>query len=160
MFVVYYGLPLLLLGVGIDIMRWDKMLFIYITFGLNVGAFLSEVFRSSILSVPSSQWDAAAMVGHGKARAYLSVIVPQAAVIAIPSLSYTFIMLFQDTSLTFAMGVVDVIGKAQLLGGRIFHTMEGYFVAAIIFITFSILIEKGFALLAKRLNTQGKIFKG
>ncbi|MDR1095178.1 MAG: ABC transporter permease subunit, partial [Spirochaetaceae bacterium] len=56
MFVIYYGLPLVLLPLGINIVRADKMLFIYIAFSLNASAFFSEIVRSSLLAVPSVQW--------------------------------------------------------------------------------------------------------
>jgi L-cystine transport system permease protein len=159
MFVVYYGLPMLLLAVGINIMRVEKIIFVFITYALNVGAFFSEIIRSAILSVPRDQWDAALAAGHPKYQAYLRIIIPQSVVIAIPSIGVTLTSLFQDTSLTFAMGVVDIIGKARSLGNRTTHTLEAYFVAAIIFVVFAELIERLFALLEQATRTQRRFNK-
>ncbi|MDR3313711.1 MAG: ABC transporter permease subunit, partial [Oscillospiraceae bacterium] len=47
LFLVYYGLPLLLLLVGIDVMRAEKILFVYVTYSLNSSAFFSESIRSA-----------------------------------------------------------------------------------------------------------------
>jgi L-cystine transport system permease protein len=158
MFIVYLGLPLLLSAIGIKT-RFDKMFFVYITFGLNVSGFLSEVIRSSILSIDASQWDAAKSVGHNKFQTYIRIILPQSVVVAIPSVGMTLTGLLQDSSLTVAMGVVDIIGKAQTLGAQTKHTFEGYVVAGIIFITLSVLIEVTFAYIAKKSVVKRSIVK-
>jgi L-cystine transport system permease protein len=154
MFVIYYGLPLLLLPLGINIMRADKMLFIYIAFCLNASAFFSEIVRSAILAVPHDQWDAAMAVGHNKLQSYLRIIAPQAVVIAIPSMGVMFVGLLQDTALTVVMGVWDVLGRAQALGRHSFHFLEAYIDAAIIFIVLSFVIQQVFAYIEKKTRTK------
>jgi ABC-type amino acid transport system permease subunit len=52
------------------------------------------------------------------------------------------------------MGVVDVIGKARSLGNRNTHTLEAYFVAAVIFVVFAIVIDQLFVYLSKRARTE------
>ena len=47
LFLIYFGLPQLLLMAGIQINHWDRVLFVMITFSLHTGAYLSEVFRSA-----------------------------------------------------------------------------------------------------------------
>jgi L-cystine transport system permease protein len=160
MFVVYYGLPMALLHVGINIMRAEKIIFVFITYGLNAGGFFSEIIRSAVLSVPREQWDAAMAIGHPKYQTYLRIIIPQSVVTAIPSMGVTMTGLFQDTSLTFAMGVVDVIGKARSLGIHTTHTLEGYFVAALIFVVFAALIERLFVFLEQATRTQRRFNNG
>jgi L-cystine transport system permease protein len=156
MFVIYYGLPILLLPLGINIMRADKMLFIYIAFSLNASAFFSEIVRSAILAVPPVQWDAALAIGHSKLQSYLRIIAPQAVVIAIPSVGVMVVGLLQDTALTIVMGVWDVLGRAQALGRHSFHFMEAYIDAAIIFVVLSFAIRKAFAYIEKKTQTQRK----
>jgi L-cystine transport system permease protein len=150
MFIVYYALPMLLMRVGINITRWDKIYFIYITYGINTGAYFSEIIRSSILSVPKAQKDAAAAAGLTKAQAYYRIIIPQSAVIAIPSLGTSITMLLQDTSLAFSLGILDVIGRVRALGAITSRVLEGYIVAAVMFIILTIMLEKGFAYLEAR----------
>jgi L-cystine transport system permease protein len=154
MFIVYYALPMLLLGVGIDITRWEKLYFIFITYGLNTGAYFSEIIRASILSVPRAQKDAAAAVGLTKAQAYYRIIIPQSAVIAIPSLGTSIISLLQDTSLAFSLGIMDVIGKVRSLGALTTRVVEGYIVAALIFVVLTIVLEKCFGYLEAK--TRGR----
>ena len=48
LFLVYFGLPQLLLVFGVDINDWNRLIFVIVTFSLHVAAYLSEVFRSAI----------------------------------------------------------------------------------------------------------------
>ena len=66
------------------------------------------------------------------------------------------VSLLQDTSLAFSLGVIDVIGKVRALAALTYRSLEGYFVAAIIFIVLSIVLERVFAWLTKRFQFQSK----
>jgi L-cystine transport system permease protein len=157
MFIVYYGLPMLLLHLGINITRWDKLYFIYITYGINTGAYFSEIIRSAILSVPKAQKDAAAAAGLTKLQSYIRIIIPQSVVIAIPSLGTSMTSLLQDTSLAFALGILDVIGRVRALGAITSRILEGYVVAAVIFIVLTIALEKGFGYIEAKSRHQAII---
>ena len=141
LFIVFYGLPEVLKIIGIDMTNVDKMIYLYVTYGLNTAAFQSETFRAAILSVPDNQLEAALASGLTKKQAYLKIILPQAIKVAIPSFGTATIGLLQDTSLAFTIGVLDVIGRAKALGAVSMHIFEGYVDAAIIFIVCSILLE-------------------
>jgi L-cystine transport system permease protein len=156
MFIVYYGLPMLLMRAGINITRWDKIYFIYITYGINTGAYFSEIIRSSILSVPRAQRDAAAAAGLTRVQTYYRIIIPQSVVVAIPSLGTSMTSLLQDTSLAFAVGVMDIVGKIASMSSSVGHSLEGYLVASIIFIVLSFGIERSFAVLEKKTRTQNE----
>jgi L-cystine transport system permease protein len=154
MFIVYYALPMLLLRIGINITRWDKIYFIYITYGINTGAYFSEIIRSSILSVPKSQRDAAAAMGLTRNQAYFRIIIPQSVAIAIPSLGTSMTSLLQDTSMAFALGILDVIGRVRALGAITSRILEGYMVAAFIFIILTIALEKLFGYIETKTRPQ------
>ena len=157
LYVVYYGVPSLLQAIQIDVSSWDKIIFIYITYGLNTAAFQSETIRAAILSVPVTQKEASIACGLTKSQMYLRVILPQVVRVALPSFGTTTVALLQDTSLAFTIGIVDVVGKARAIGAVTFHTLEGYVGAAVLFITLSVILERVFALLEKRMSfTQAK----
>ncbi|GCF94067.1 cysteine ABC transporter permease [Enterococcus florum] len=159
LYVVYYGVPELLQVVGVDVSNLDKLIFIYITYGLNTAAFQSETIRAAILSVPQTQYEASTACGLTRTQTYLKVILPQAVRVAIPSFGTTTIALLQDTSLAFTIGVLDVVGTAKSIGSVTFHTLEGYIGAAVLFILLSILLERIFALLEDQLNYGNQNFK-
>lgn len=153
MLIVYYGLPeLLKLVSGIDINSWDKTIFVIITFMLNQGAFLSEIFRSSILSVPVEQSEAAYSVGLTKWQTSRRIVLPQAAKVAIPSFGVDFVALFQSASLAFLIGVIDVMGRAKSIGASSGHYLEGYLIVAIIFLVISLGLKGLFSFLDKKVN--------
>ncbi len=152
LYLVYYGIPAVLAVIGIDASQWNKLYFLYITYGLNTAAFQSETIRAAFLSVPRLQKEAAIACGLTKRQTYMKIIIPQAIRVAIPSFATITISLLQDTSLAFTIGVIDVVGKAKAIGTSSFHTMEGYVDAAIIFIVLSFVLEKAFALFEKKVD--------
>ena len=151
MFIVYYGLPIVFWNIfGININNWNKLFFVIITYSLNQAAFLSEIFRSSILAIPSDQYEAGYSVGLTKVQTFFRIILPQAFRISIPSFSVNMIALFQDTSLAFMIGVVDIMGKAKLLQTSTQHIFECYIIITIIFISISLFIRMLFDFFEKR----------
>ncbi|MGX7328748.1 amino acid ABC transporter permease [Enterococcus bulliens] len=149
LYIVYYGIPALLQATGLDISNWNKLIFIYITYGLNTAAFQSETIRAAILSIPEHQKEAAIACGLSRNQFYRKILFPQMLKIALPSFGTTTIALLQDTSLAFTIGLIDVVGKAKAIGAVTYHTLEGYIGAAIIFIVLSIVLEQVFQVLEK-----------
>lgn len=152
LYVVYYGFPAILQLAGIDTANWNKLYFLYITYGLNTAAFQSETIRAAFLSVPRLQAEASAACGLTKTQMYWHVLIPQAASVAIPTFGTNTISLLQDTSLAFTIGVVDVVGEAKALGSVSFHVLEGYIDAAILFVILSFILSKAFGWLGHKLD--------
>lgn len=151
MFIVFYGFPFLLMKTtGIDINRWDKMNFVIITYGLNSAAFMAEIIRAAITSVPVGQTEAAYSVGLTRLQTFYRIVAPQALAIALPNFSTSFVGLLQDTSIAYSLGIIDVMGEVQAIGKRTYHLLEGYIGAALIFIVLSTLIEKGSSIIEKK----------
>jgi len=151
LFIVYYGIPLIVQKIfHINLNRIDAIYFVILTYGLNSGAFLSEVIRSAISSVNAGQTEAAYSVGLTKIQTFLRIIAPQALVTAIPNFGTSMAGLLQDSSLAFSLGIIDVMGKVQAIGSVSYHVLEGYVVAAIIFLVLGILLERAFKNLEKR----------
>lgn len=153
LYIVYYGVPILLQSaLHIDISGWNKVMFVYIAYGLNTAAFQSETIRASIQSIPRTQTDACIACGLTKRQTYMKVIFPQMIRVAMPSFGTTTIALLQDTSLAFTIGVVDVVGRARALGAATFHTMEAYAGAAVIFVALSFILERVFAAIERNMS--------
>ncbi len=144
LFLVFYGVPWLLDHVGIDINRWDKLFFVILTYTLNTAAFKAEVFRAALQSVPSGQAEAAYAVGLTRLQCFRRIIAPQALLIALPSLGTGLAALLQDTSLAYTLGIIDVMGQVHAIASGTNRMLEGYVGAAIIFLTLSVALEKGF----------------
>ncbi len=154
LFIVYYGLPAALNSFGIDINQWDKFYFIVIAYSLNEGAFLSEIIRGAITGVDVGQGEAAYSVGLTKWQAFRRIVAPQALLTALPSFSVNIVMLLQNTSLGFTIGLVDVMGEVKAISQREQHLTEGYIAAAIIFVALSLILQRLFTLVEKRLQSK------
>jgi len=154
MFIVFYGLPMLLMKIGININRWDKLYFVIITYGLNAAAFKAEMIRAAISNIPAGQVEAAYSVGMTRLQAFSRIIAPQSVIIILPTLGITLVALLQDTSLAFTLGIIDVMGKVNAIAANTYRSIEGYVSAAIIFFVLSILLEQLFSRIEKKLHIQ------
>jgi L-cystine transport system permease protein len=145
LFLVLYGLPFLVSsGFGVDVSTWSKIIFVYISYGLNQAAYLSEIFRSAIMSVPQGQVEAAASIGLTGPQTFFSVVLPQSFRVALPSLGTSVVYLFQGTSVAFTVGIVDVVGMTKVISENTLHTIDPYIAAAVIFIVVSLVLGRGF----------------
>lgn len=151
LFLVYYGLPQLLLVFGVDVNGWDKMIFAVITFSLHSAAFFSEVIRSAYLAVGSGQQEAAYSVGMSYFQSLRRIILPQAFGIAIPNLGNNLIILLKETSLAFSIGITDIMGQVQIILGNNYgaNIIQVYIIVSLMYWVLSIVIEKGFGRLEK-----------
>nr|WP_232713309.1 amino acid ABC transporter permease [Bacillus xiapuensis] len=118
LFLVYFGLPQLLMAFGIYINDLAPIIFAVATFSLHISAYLSEVIRSAYLAVGNDQLEACYSVGMTYFQALRRVILPQAFVLALPNMGNTVIELLKDTALAFTIGVVDIMGQVRLIIGN------------------------------------------
>ncbi|MBE7719158.1 MAG: amino acid ABC transporter permease [Lacrimispora celerecrescens] len=159
MFLVYYGMPLFITAlVGNNITsEWNKLIFVYIAYGLNEAGFLSEHIRAAILSVPAGQAEAGYSVGLSGIQTFYRIVMPQAFRVLLPGFSTMLVGLLPATSLAYMLGVTDMMGKVKAIGTVTFHTLEGYFCAAVIFVVASFILERFCVCLLDQLNYEKKI---
>jgi polar amino acid transport system permease protein len=96
-------------------------------------AYLAEIVRAGIQSVPSGQVQAAIGTGLGRAQMMRHVILPQALRNMIPALVTQFIVLLKDTSLASIIGYVDLTKAAQIVNNREIRPFELYLFIAVIY---------------------------
>lgn len=156
LFLVFYGIPPAFSAVGIDLSGIDKTTFAIITFTLNSGAFMSEIMRSAYLAVDKGQYEAALSVGMTDFQVVRRIIFPQAFAIAVPSFGNITISLLKETSYVFAIGVIDILGKAKLIGsdGYGVRQLEAFIAVALIYWAISVLIEKSITLYEYMYNSK------
>ncbi|MFK3706494.1 amino acid ABC transporter membrane protein (PAAT family) [Raoultella sp. BIGb0138] len=130
LFLIFYALP----SVGITL---DAFPAAVIGFTLNVGAFTSEVIRATLLSVAKGQWEAAHSIGMSWGQALRYIILPQAARVAVPPLSNTFISLVKDTSLASVITVPELFLAAQRIAAVTYQPLILYSEAALLYLLIS-----------------------
>ncbi|HRE31405.1 MAG TPA: amino acid ABC transporter permease, partial [Candidatus Berkiella sp.] len=100
------------LFVSIDIVI-DNLVCVFIGITLFQAAYLSEVVRAGLNSVPYGQVEAAASLGMNYRLSMILVVLPQALRTAIPGIMNSFISLFKDTTLVLIIGIYDFLGIVQ-----------------------------------------------
>ena len=104
-----------------------------IAMSLNSGAYQVELIRSGILGVDKGQWEAAASIGMTPWQTMRRAILPQAARVALPPLSNSFISLVKDTSLAATIQVPELFRQAQLITSRTLEVFTMYLAASLIY---------------------------
>lgn len=141
---VYYGLPAVLSLIGININNWSGMLFAIVALVLHNGAFLSEILRPAYLAVDKGQQEAADSLGFTSFQKQARIIFPQVLPIALPGLGNALIYLIQDTSILFIIGLVDIMGRANMLISDDYGSkqIEVYLTVALIYWAVSYLADR------------------
>lgn len=158
MYLAYYGIPKTLdymhknYNWNIDVSSIPAIIFVYISFSLNVGAYLSETIRAAIQAIDKGQMEAAYSVGMSTLQGMRRIILPQALTVALPNFGNTFIGLLKDTSLAFIIAVVEIMGSAKIIGARGLRFFEVYIDAALIYWLICLAVEKGVNILEKRVR--------
>jgi L-cystine transport system permease protein len=146
LFLIYYGLPEILLGIHINVSKVPVLDFVILTYALNSGAFISEAIRSSVLAVDRGQVEAAYSIGMTGFQAFRRIVTPQSLALAVPVFANLVIANLKDTSLAFTLGVMELTGKAQTLAQLTQHFIETYIALALIYLALSLVLEKVFAM--------------
>lgn len=154
LFLVYYGLPKLFLTFGIDLNGLHKGFFVITTFSVLFAANMSEVFRSAYLAVDAGQREAAVSVGMSSRQAFFRIQLPQCTVVALPNFANALVNLMKEGSLAYTIGLIDMMGKGQLIIGLHHgsYVLETYLALTILYWILTFLIEKSFGWLEKRLK--------
>jgi glutamate/aspartate transport system permease protein len=126
-----------------------------VTFTLFEAAYYSEIMRAGIQSVPRGQMHAGYAVGMSYAQTMQLVVLPQAFRNMLPVLLTQTIILFQDTSLVYAIGAYDLLKGFEIAGKNFNRPVETYLVAAVVYfvICFSL------SMLVRRLQQKIQIIR-
>lgn len=159
--IVYSIMPSLLnsfvkrAGWSINVFEMNPVIYAFVVFGINSSASLSEVFRSAISSVNRGQLEAALSIGETHFQAFRRVVLPQAAVSALPNLCSTTVILIKNTSLAFMMTVREITGIAKIEAAYGYNYVESYIDIFIIYIAVCLLVELIFRKIERRVVFAG-----
>ena len=129
-YIAFFGLPLA--GVHVD----DYVLGV-IVMAMNSSAYLCEIFRAGIQSIPKGQNEAARSLGMNAFQTLLYVMIPQTFRNVLPTLTSEFILLYKDTSLLAAVGVVEIVMNARTIVATT-GSITPYVVAALFYLVITL----------------------
>ncbi len=133
---IFYYVLLPLIGI-----RVPSLNVAVIVFGLNSGAYISEIMRSGIQSVDPGQMEAGRAVGLSFGTTMIKIVIPQAIKNILPTLGNEFIALIKETSVVSFVGVTDLYKAFNTIGTNSYEFMVPYIVMAIIYIILVLIIS-------------------
>jgi polar amino acid transport system permease protein len=141
--VVYFGLPQL----GVRLGKIESFIF---SLAIYAAAYLTEVFRAGLLSVPPGIVDAGRAIGLKGRHLALLVVFPIVLRNALPALGSTFISLFKDTSLAAAIAIPELTFEARKINVETFRVIEAWLAATVLYVVTCSLLAAGLRLLERR----------
>lgn len=144
---VFYYVMLPLMGV-----RISGLQVAILVFGLNSGAYISEIMRGGILSVDAGQMEAGRAVGLGYWTTMLRIVIPQAVKNILPTMGNEFIALIKETSVVSFVGAADLYVAFNYIGSNSYEFMVPYLVMAIIYIVLVLIISAGIKIMERSLR--------
>lgn len=144
---VFYYVLLPLLGVKMTGVQVSIMVF-----GLNSGAYISEIMRSGIQSVDPGQLEAGRAVGLSFSTSMLEIMIPQAVKNILPTLGNEFIALIKETSVVSFVGAADLYVAFSFIGSNSYEFMVPYLVMAAIYIVLVLFISLLVAVMERSLK--------
>lgn len=148
---VFYYVLLPILGMQMDGVRVSA-----IVFGLNSGAYISEIMRGGILSVDPGQMEGGRSVGLSYATTMFKIVIPQAIKNILPTLGNEFITLVKETSIVSFVGAMDLYKVFNDIGTNSYEFMVPYLVMAIIYIIIVCIISLGIKIMERSLRKSDK----
>lgn len=123
---IYFGVSYF--GYAIDVFAAGAI-------GLSVyqGAYIAEVFRSGIESVPKGQWEVSQILGLSKIQAFFFVVLPQTGRIVLPPLVGQYLSLIKDTSIVSMIGMSELMHGGQAIVDRVGKPVEIYGLVAVLY---------------------------
>ncbi|MGD9480253.1 MULTISPECIES: amino acid ABC transporter permease [Rhizobiaceae] len=150
LFYVYYVLP----AAGVQL---DPFAAAVVALTVNYTAYLSEVYRGGIKSIPDGQRNAAAALGMTPAKAFIRIILPQAFKVVTPTLGNYFIALFKDTALASVVTVNELLYTGNLVSSSTYQYFTVYTVTGILYFVAGFPAALFVRYLERRMHTKRRV---
>jgi arginine/ornithine transport system permease protein len=155
MLLIFYGGQMALNELG-DRLGWgyidvDPYLAGVLTMGFIFGAYVAEVLRGAILSVPAGQAEAAQAFGFTRVQVLWRIVGPQMLRHALPGLSNNWLVMLKSTAIVSVIGLSDLTNRAAQASGATGKPFVFYAAVGLAYLAFTSLSELGFAWLQRRL---------
>jgi polar amino acid transport system permease protein len=147
LFYIYYALA--------KIVRVPDITAAVVAMTVCYGAYMGEIFRAGIQSVPRGQMEAALALGLSRGQAIRRIILPQTIRIILPPIGNEFIALLKDSSLVSILAVSDLLRRGREFASRTFTYFEAYTVVALIYLVMTLFFSRLVGLMEERMNRRG-----
>lgn len=132
--------------------QWEKWIIAAIAFGINSGAYVSEIIRAGILSIDKGQTEAGRSLGLNGRQTMLSIVIPQAVKNIFPALCNEFIVLIKETAIVGYVGLVDIQKAGDFIKSATFEAFMPLIGTAVIYFVIIKLLTLGLGIIERRLR--------
>lgn len=153
LFIIYFGLPFALKSwFGINIYHLNRVYYGLFSLILFNGGQISEVLRAAFLAMDQNQILLADSLNYTYSQKLFRIMVPQAFPIAMPDLENALINVMKDSALLFTIGIVDMMGQADIFIGNNYgvHQAEIYIAVGIVYMLCSMLLSGTIRIIERR----------
>ena len=130
----------------------SKWIIAAIAFGINSGAYVSEIIRAGILSVDKGQTEAGRSLGLSASQTMTRIVIPQAVKNIFPALCNEFIVLIKETAVIGNITVLDVTKAAQNIGNSTYNYLMPLLITAVMYLIVVIILTKLLGMFERRLR--------
>lgn len=123
-----------------------------ISFGLNSGAYVSQIIKSGLISIPKGQEEASTMLGFNYFQTMKYVIMPQALRNVLPALGNEFITLLKETSVAGYIGILELTKASDIVASSTFDYFFPLLIVAIIYLILTLGLTKLLNFFERRLS--------
>ncbi len=148
LFVFFFGLSI----IGLPVHAWIAATF---AFSIYAGAFLGEIWRGALQSIPKTQWEAGGALGLSYAEQLRYVIVPQAVRVSIPPTVGFLVQLIKNTSLAATIGFIELTREGQLTTASTFQPFAVYCTVAVLYFLLCFPLTQLSRVLERKYNVAG-----
>lgn len=148
LFYIYYALG--------EIFHISALVSAVAGFGFCYGAYMSDVFRAGIESIPKEQEEAARSLGMTPNQALFQVILPQAMRTIIPAVGNQTLGMLKDTSLVSVLAISDVLRVGNEYATKHFNYFQTYTYIALTYLALTLLLSRGVMYMERRFNVENR----
>ena len=130
---------------------WDRLLVAVISYGINSGAYCTEIFRAGIQGVDRGQTEAGRSLGLSKWQTLIKIVLPQALKAVLPTYTSEFIVLIKETSVASFIAVTDLTKAGDMIRNATYNAWIPLLTCAIIYLILTLGLTKLFAILENRM---------
>jgi polar amino acid transport system permease protein len=158
-FIIYYGIFSMIKlpsFVIFGFIKFERFFPGVVALGLNSGAYLCEIIRSGIQSIDGGQTEAARSLGMTQVQNLRYIILPQALKNCLPAIANEFVVIIKESSITYTIGVQDIMSAVNAVKGATFVIIEPLLVATAIYFCLCFPTSKVIAYFERRMSRGDK----
>ncbi|MBO6119400.1 MAG: amino acid ABC transporter permease [Lachnospiraceae bacterium] len=135
--IVWFFGPYYIFGLKLNY-SW-RIVSIILGFSINYAAYFAEIYRSGLISIPISQYEAATVLGYTKSQTFIKIIFPQMVKRVLPAVTNEIITLIKDTSLAFVVAYAEMFTIAKQVAAKE-TTIVPLFIAGLFYYIFNYIV--------------------